>query len=92
MTLTSADFTDVWPVTPQPSVSARTLTPVVNEDVDTHRLQLMVDAMQHDFEQRTHMFIVTLVVTTMFLLHRIGRLRQRIMIQTLGADPRRHWW
>jgi hypothetical protein len=37
------------------------------------------------------MFIVVLIVITVFMMQRIGRLEQRLMIQSMAGPPR-HWW
>ena len=91
MSLTSARFTEVWPSSPptQSAVSAR-VSHVVNRDASD--VQAVLDEMQREMTHRTHMFVIVLIVITIVLMQRIGRLEQRLMIHSMGVPPPRHWW
>lgn len=52
----------------------------------------MLNELHQEMTHRTHMFIVVLIVITVVLMQRIGRLEQRIMIHSMGVSPHRHWW
>ena len=93
MSVTSARFAEVWPSsTPtENSVSAR-VSHVVNRDVPAYDANAVLGEMHREMTHRTHMFIVVLIVVTVVLMQRIGRLEQRLMIQSVGASPHRHWW
>ena len=93
MSLTSARFTEVWPSStpPEDAVSAR-VAHVVPRDVPSSDVQTLLNEMQQEMTTRTHMFVVVLIVITVVLMQRIGRLEQRLMIHSMGVSPPRHWW
>jgi len=93
MSLTSARFAEVWPssTSSHNAVSAR-VAHVVNRDLPPSDIQAVLDEMYQEMTHRTNMFIVVLIVITIVLVHRIGRLEQRLMVHSMGASLPCHWW
>lgn len=95
MRLTSATIDDVWPNPVMDdratAVSAR-VSHVVSQENDASRLHAVIDSMHQEMTQRTHIFIAVIVILTLLLMQRIGRLEQRLMIQAMGVPPQRPWW
>lgn len=97
MRLTSANLDDVWPNTVAAiddrttTVSARA-SHVVSEQNDASRLHAVIDSMHQEMTQRTQIFITVIVVLTLFLMRRMGRLERRMTIQAMGVPPQRLWW
>lgn len=52
----------------------------------------MLNELHEEMTRRTQMFVVVLIVITVVLMQRIGRLEQRLMIHSMGVSPPRHWW
>lgn len=93
MSLTSARFEEVWPSpTPIPNAVSARVAHVVNRDVPPIDIQAVLNEMHREMTQRTHMFIIVLILITVALMQRIGRLEQRLMIHSMGVSPPRHWW
>lgn len=94
MRLTSATLDDVWPTSAMDdqttTVSAR-VSHVVSQENES-RLHAVMDSMHQEMTQRTHIFIAVIVVLTLLLMQRMGRLEQRLMIQAMGVPPQRPWW
>lgn len=94
MSRTSAIFTEVWPPTQTPptAVSARIAHVVNREEGEPSHVRVLLDAMHQEMTQRTHLFIVVLMVITVVMMQRIRRLEHRLMVHSMGALPPRHWW
>tara|TARA_B110001450_G_scaffold185665_1_gene173700 strand:- start:17494 stop:17775 length:282 start_codon:yes stop_codon:yes gene_type:complete len=93
MSLTSTKFEEVWPSFPTPSiVSARVVNDVDERKELPPHIHILVDGLNREMMQRTNMFAVVLIVITVLLLQRIGRLERRLMIQTIGASLPNNWW
>ena len=92
MSLTSARFSDVWPSSAEqpPSVSARAAHVAETEGTPSSVYDLL-NEMHRDMTQRTHVLVIIIIVLTVMFMQRIGRLEQRLMIQSIGAPPP-HWW
>lgn len=96
MRLTSATLDDVWPDPVMGddqavAVSAR-VSHVVSQENDVARLHAVIDSLHQEMTQRARIFIAVIVVLTLLLMRRIGRLEQRVMIQAMGVPPQRPWW
>ena len=107
MRLTSATLSDVWPDEPplvppplrpssSPSPTSARITHVVQGGAtateETVRLRALIDAMDREMTQRTHLFGVILIAMIVILVQRMRRLEQRLVMQTMGAHPHGHWW
>ena len=93
MSVTSATFAEVWPSsTPTHNAVSARVAHVVNRDIPSSDVQAVMNEMHQEIANRTHMFLVVLIVITVVFMQRIGRLEQRLMIHSMGASPPRHWW
>ena len=93
MSLTSARFTEVWPSsTPTDNTVSARVAHVVHRDIPSSDVQTMLNELHEEMTRRTQMFVVVLIVITVVLMQRIGRLEQRLMIHSMGVSPPRHWW
>ena len=95
MRLTSATLDEVWPTSVMDdqavAVSAR-VSHVVSQENDVVRLHAVIDSLHQEMIQRTHILIAVIVILTLILMQRIGRLEQRMMIQAMGVPPQHPWW